>query len=366
MSRFLLIFLMAASSGGLAACNGEDSKEQPVDTDEVDTDVPEPAAPVPTVLTGNAVPGEPLELELRDRDAGEVVRVWFGGTLAAEPVCEGDVCVDLSGAVELPSVTADGDGVAHVLIPLPADVSDRVVLQLAGPGWRSTVVSLAVSPRLPWFGVWVDDYGGAHEVDHQTVRDDYGTFHVLRFDAAERWLLARNDAANEFNAGLYSRFDWVEVGGVLWYCQSAFDAASEEDALAASANADDPATGGCGGFPWSQLTPGQPDIGGGWQDTFGASHVIDAVAWSQPYGVWLVSRFSNFDRVIIAQNGPDNEYFPGLWSRFDWSDAGGYLWYCQTVFDAADEWTARSAAPADDTDPGAGGCAGFAWTGLTL
>ena len=69
--------------------------------------------------------------------------------------------------------------------------------------------------------------------------------------------MGQNDAANTYNPGLYSRYDWTtDDSGQLWFCTTAYDAATEEDALNATApDASDPATGGCSSFPWSSLTP---------------------------------------------------------------------------------------------------------------
>ena len=68
---------------------------------------------------------------------------------------------------------------------------------------------------------------------------------------------AQNDAANMFNPGLYSRFDWVVDGEDVFVCQAAFDKATAQDAAAVAPSDDsDPLNGGCGGmFPWTQLLP---------------------------------------------------------------------------------------------------------------
>jgi hypothetical protein len=75
----------------------------------------------------------------------------------------------------------------------------------------------------------------------------------------EDWAVARNDATNAFSPGLYSRFEWTMSAGSLYYCQVAFDAADEAAALAATRpDRAAPSTSGCGGFPWSLLTPVGP------------------------------------------------------------------------------------------------------------
>ncbi len=70
----------------------------------------------------------------------------------------------------------------------------------------------------------------------------------------EDWAVAQNDAANAFSPSLYSRFEWYEVGGVLYMCQAPFDAATEAAAIdSARPSRTDPATSGCGMFGWSVL-----------------------------------------------------------------------------------------------------------------
>lgn len=111
-------------------------------------------------------------------------------------------------------------------------------------------------------GSWIDDYGMAHEITESAWSQEStgfsALFHVESFDNDADFLVAQNDAANDYNADLFSRFDWVEDGdGQLWYCQGVFDAATAADAESAPApDRADPATTGCGGFPWSKLDPG--------------------------------------------------------------------------------------------------------------
>ncbi len=66
------------------------------------------------------------------------------------------------------------------------------------------------------------------------------------------WAVAEN-GADSWNPGSWSKYDWTENSGEVYYCQSTFAAETEADALSAdSANATDLDTG-CGGFPWSQM-----------------------------------------------------------------------------------------------------------------
>ena len=116
-----------------------------------------------------------------------------------------------------------------------------------------------LSPPLAIIGNYSDG-AGSHAITQQSWTQTYEgsdplVFNIVEFDNDDEYVLAQNAEMNAFNPGLYSRFDWVMDGEQLWYCQSAFDAASLEDARMASADPSDPANGGCGMFPWSALSP---------------------------------------------------------------------------------------------------------------
>lgn len=106
-------------------------------------------------------------------------------------------------------------------------------------------------------GTYTDDWGYLHVIDGDTwIQGGSSRFELLDFSNEERWAVALNAATNEWSPGAYSRFDWTVAGSTLWYCQTAYDAPTLEQALAtAPADAADPEAGGCGGAPWSRLTP---------------------------------------------------------------------------------------------------------------
>ncbi len=85
-----------------------------------------------------------------------------------------------------------------------------------------------------------------------------GIYRISQYSNAGEYIIAQNDATNSFDASLWSRFDWVAYLGHLYYCQTAFSAASEADALATPrAVATNPTTSGCDGvvnnFSWTAL-----------------------------------------------------------------------------------------------------------------
>ena len=109
--------------------------------------------------------------------------------------------------------------------------------------------------ELEVIGSYTDSWGGTLEVTAETITDGYGnSFHISAFDNEGNWLVAQNDAANEYFPELWSLFDWTEDAGQLYYCQSMFDAATADDAQNGThANVSD-LQAGCGGFGWTALT----------------------------------------------------------------------------------------------------------------
>ena len=115
-------------------------------------------------------------------------------------------------------------------------------------------------------GEWTDEWAN-HSVDSDgwTIAAIDGSstslFHISQYDNDVGVVIAQNDSANDWNADLWSQFDWsFDTAGALWYCQAAYDAADETAAVdTPAATSDDPAAGGCGGFAWSALTATAPD-----------------------------------------------------------------------------------------------------------
>lgn len=111
----------------------------------------------------------------------------------------------------------------------------------------------AVEPEIA--GMYTDEYGSMHTIDAETWTLDTSVFHVLSVDNDTDHLIAENDAVNDFFPGLFSRFDWHVEGADVFYCQTAYDAASQADAEATEPADGDDLVMGCGGFPWTLLTP---------------------------------------------------------------------------------------------------------------
>ena len=129
--------------------------------------------------------------------------------------------------------------------------------------------------KFNYTGTYDDNYGGSHTIS--AFKWDSGSllFHVSQYSNDESWLIAQNDSEKRSQycsdwtlytqeecetggeswtdlADKWSRFDIAETDDGLFYCQTSYNAETEDDALAATADATDLTTG-CGGFGWTQF-----------------------------------------------------------------------------------------------------------------
>jgi hypothetical protein len=105
-------------------------------------------------------------------------------------------------------------------------------------------------------GSYTDDFGGSHTITPDSwVSGFAGVFHFTAVDSDEGFAVALNAEDNAYSACAYSRFSWVFEAGELYYCQAPYDAATEAAALADTSADETDLETGCGGFPWSKLTP---------------------------------------------------------------------------------------------------------------
>lgn len=212
-------------------------------------------------------------------------------------------------------------------------------------------------------GTYSDAWGGSQTINEDTWADGYGAiFHISQYDNNGGFLIAQNDAANEYNPELWSKFQWTTTDDALYYCQSIYDAATEEDAMGANADASDLVTG-CGGFGWTELRT-ELDLTGDFIDNYGTPHSINAFSWMMDTSIFHILEYSNEEDWAIAQNDSAYSYNPDLYSKFEWmTDSTGAIFYCQSDFDAETAEEAMTAA-ADKADLETG-CDGWPWSQLT-
>jgi hypothetical protein len=191
-----------------------------------------------------------------------------GITLTAEGGSLLAVAGDTGPALSLAwATTADPDQlrVCWQTADTAAELPSSVVTDFADPDTGCA----DASPPLLWLrarggdevhGAWTDPFGGQITIDGVEITVGYDGFPPSRFLVLAgweaQWILTRNAGDNPFSPGLYSRFDFTPGEVTAWlYCQTVFDGADAAAALgAARADADDLETG-CGGFPWSPISP---------------------------------------------------------------------------------------------------------------
>ena len=132
--------------------------------------------------------------------------------------------------------------------------------------------------ELAYIGTYTDAFGGEQIIAADTWTSGSFLFHISQYSNDEGFVIAQNDSearsqyCDDWSLEAYTQEDcetgggtWIDLAdkwsrfdifsdadGGLHYCQIAFDADTEEDALAVSADASDLAAG-CNGFGWSQL-----------------------------------------------------------------------------------------------------------------
>jgi hypothetical protein len=107
-------------------------------------------------------------------------------------------------------------------------------------------------------GEFLDDYGERYRITAtEWTQLPRARYHILKWNVAGQYLIARNDSANASDAGLWTRIDWVDLPGMppyRWgFCYSAYRAPSAAVAETVSvARRETPRTG-CNGFPFSRM-----------------------------------------------------------------------------------------------------------------
>lgn len=109
-------------------------------------------------------------------------------------------------------------------------------------------------------GRFEDDYGNRFTITPRLWLQEPGSrFHIVRWRAEAGYLIARNDASNPGDGGLWTRIDWLPLPGTppyVWgFCLSAYKAPTAAAAESTRvARRDRPRTG-CNGHPFSRMKP---------------------------------------------------------------------------------------------------------------
>lgn len=107
-------------------------------------------------------------------------------------------------------------------------------------------------------GEFIDDYGTRYTIQNDRwVQHPNAVYHPHAVHLNDRLLVARNDAENPTEAGLWSRIDWLlldDDSEYAWgFCYAAYQAQSPEAALAEAASERSTPRTGCNGFPFSRM-----------------------------------------------------------------------------------------------------------------
>jgi len=235
---------------------------------------------------------------------------------------------------------------------------------------------LEIGPHsgLPIAGEWFDDWDARHSITSSRwiQSSDFGTstFEIIEFDKENRSVVARNADSNQFSPGLFSRFDWTEKDGRVYYCNTRFDAATAQEAAGeAPADGADPENGGCVSFAWSRLNQVPSwDFLGVFKDEWGTSHTIRPDGWIQDFegqeSLFRIISVNAEKGYLVAENDGENQFSPGLFSRMDWVTFMDRLYFCHTRFDAPTAADAEASPAPERKHPDQSGCQGFAWTAL--
>jgi hypothetical protein len=207
-------------------------------------------------------------------------------------------------------------------------------------------------------GRWHSNFGGIEAIDSAT----WGGA-VVAYDNHDNYAITQNASDAQYNPSLFNKLVWTEIeDGSFYYCFVDFGRATPEDARDTTLTADDsdPASGGCGGFSWTQLSP-PIEIEGEWLSNFGGTESIDSDTWGG-----AVVEYDNQDNYAITQNASDAQYNPSLFNKLVWTEIeDGSFYYCFVDFGLATAADARNTAmTTDDSDPENSGCGGFSWTRL--
>jgi len=104
-----------------------------------------------------------------------------------------------------------------------------------------------------------DDYGIKYTInDSLWIQHPSSRYHILRWDKERQYIIAKNNAQNKSDAGLYTRIDYMKFAGMepyTWgFCLSVYNAATDSIAEFGPNKTDraNPRKG-CNGFPFSRM-----------------------------------------------------------------------------------------------------------------
>ena len=234
-----------------------------------------------------------------------------------------------------------------------ADDSDPANGGCEGFAWTRLFTAVEV------YGEWSSKWS-----DETIVTADWNGNAIVEFDNETNAAIMQSPADDPYTANQFSKLVWTEIeDGSFWYCTVEFGKDTADEAKNSTNVADDGdlATAGCGGFPWTQLSP-PIEVTGSWSSPWSDEDIS-----SQSWNGNAVIEYDNATNVAITQSPADDPYTANKFSKIVWTEiASDAFWYCTVDFgkDTADE-AKNTVNVADDSDPANSGCGGFSWTELT-
>jgi hypothetical protein len=125
------------------------------------------------------------------------------------------------------------------------------------PGQVSSSRSLKIIPA-DLLGNFNDDYDIRYTITGKTwTQHPNAIYHLLSYDTAGKFFIAKNDSKNPSDPGLYSRIDIMRFSNMepwRWgFCLTKYNAKTMEEAIAVTTADRANPKKGCGGYPFSRM-----------------------------------------------------------------------------------------------------------------
>jgi len=115
-----------------------------------------------------------------------------------------------------------------------------------------------IKPPDYMLGAFEDDYQIRYKItDTLWLQLSNTRFHIIKWNLKKKYIIAKNDAKNPGEGGLYTRIDYMTFDNMApwkWgYCLTAYNAPTDAAAEATAAADRNNPMKGCGGYPFSRM-----------------------------------------------------------------------------------------------------------------
>lgn len=119
-------------------------------------------------------------------------------------------------------------------------------------------VATAIKPPDYMLGTFEDDYQVRYKItDTLWLQLSNTRYHIIKWNLEKKYIIAKNDAKNPGEGGLYTRIDYMTFDNMApwkWgYCLTAYNAPTDATAEATAAADRANPMKGCGGYPFSRM-----------------------------------------------------------------------------------------------------------------